>query len=332
MSSYTATTIRALFAVLVLAMAGACTNGSTPGASTTETGLPAFDAAWDFNDPEATRETFRRMLAEHGDAAPAEWTLALKTQIARTHSLVGEFDAAHAILDEVERALPRGATRARLRYLLERGRTFNSDGDKSTAKPLFEEAWRIGREIGDDRLAVDAAHMVAIAVTGTAQANDWNLKGLELARASDDEVARNWVGPLTYNMGWEAFEDGNPRTALALFEESRQHFDDRDLPERERISRWSVARAKRELGMNDEALAMQLALEQENAAAGTEDGFVYEELGELYLLKGNEDKARQNFTKALALLEDVRWFVLEEPERLERIRTMAGDSSRYAPN
>lgn len=322
--SNTLQSIRIVLLALALSTTGAAaTDPEAEGRMSIFENPPSFDEKWDFNDPAATRETFYRLLNEHRLEAPIEWILEIKTQIARTHSLVGQFDSAHDILDEVERNLPPGPSRVRMRYLLERGRCFNSDGDKETARPLFEAAWRIGREIGEDGLAVDAAHMVAIAVTGTDEANDWNLKGLELARASGSKVARNWVGPLTYNMGWEAFETGHPRTALALFEESRQHFDDRGLPERERISRWSVARAKRELGLHEEALEMQLVLRRENAEAGSEDGFVYEELGELYLHFGQMAKARESFTKALSLLKEIRWFVAEEPERLQRIRAMA---------
>lgn len=289
-------------------------RGSPPAA-------PDFDAAWNYSDPQATRRVFREMLAGNNEAA-RDWQLELMTQIARTHSLVGEFDQAHAILDQVEAELDGATDRVRLRYLLERGRTHNSAGEPAVAKPLFVDAWRLGRESGQDTLAVDAAHMVAIAVTGTPEAEEWNLKGLALARASDDPSARNWVGALTYNMGWEAFEAGHPDQALALFEESRVHYEKRNLPEQERVSRWSVARAKRELGAVDEALAMQLALKAEHEAAGTDDPFVHEELGELYLIKGERELALESFTEALPLLEKERWLAESEPERLTRIREL----------
>lgn len=146
--------------------------------------------------------------------------------------------------------------------------------------------------------------------------------GLELARRSGDQSARNWIGSLTYNMGWEAFESGHPERALALFEESRSHFDSRNLPQRERVSRWSVARAKRELGLVAEAIEMQLALQAEHEAAGSDDGFVHEELGELYLMQGERALALASFAAALPLLEKERWLVTSEPERLERIRAM----------
>lgn len=139
--------------------------------SENEAALPDFEAAWNYGAPVDTRKIFASMLAEAGDEAPAGWALELKTQIARTHSLKGEFDEAHAILGEVEGAMGDGRNKLRIRYLLERGRTFNSAGDKDNARSLFVEAWEIGKDVGEDFLAVDAAHMVAIAANEIGRAH-----------------------------------------------------------------------------------------------------------------------------------------------------------------
>lgn len=291
--------------------------------SETEAVQPDFEAAWNYGAPAETRETFNSMLAEAGDEAPLAWTLELRTQIARTHSLTGEFDEAHAILDDVEPATEGAMDKVRIRYLLERGRTFNSAGDKVKARPLFIEAWEVGKDAGEDFFAVDAAHMVAIAASDGDEANAWNLTGLEFARQSADERARGWVGSLTNNMGWTAFDAGKLVEALALFEESRDHFLSRDLPARARIARWSIARVKREQGAIDEALAMQLEIRDENEAAGEPDGFCYEELGELYLLKDDLETAAENFAHAHALLSLDDWFVKNEAARLARIESLS---------
>jgi hypothetical protein len=79
------------------------------------------------------------------------------------------------------------------------------------------------------------------------------------------------------------------------------------------------------MGQVDEAFEMQLALRAEHDEASTPDGFVYEELGELYLLKDQETLALESFRKALPLLEQERWLVDSEPQRLERIREMLAD-------
>lgn len=313
--------LKDLCALVLLVSLVACSEDKmTP----TEAGPtpPDFDAAWNYDAPVKTREAFTVILAEAGEGAPLVWTLELKTQIARTHSLVGEFDEAHALLDMIEPALGNDMTRARIRYLLERGRAHNSSGEKEQAKPLFVEAWELGEKAGEDFLAVDAAHMVAIAAADDIEANRWNNVGLDRARQSEDERTRGWVGSLTNNMGWTAFDAGELKEALALFEESRDHFLQRDLVDRARIARWSIARVQREQGKLDEALALQLEIQAENEAAGTPDGYCFEELGELYLLKQEPGKSAVNFAMAYELLSQDAWFVKTESARLARLKEL----------
>ncbi|MEO5930639.1 MAG: hypothetical protein ABIR47_11955, partial [Candidatus Kapaibacterium sp.] len=122
-----------------------------------------FDRLWNYQKPDETEQRFREILRAAPQGTP--YHVELLTQIARTQSLQRKFAEAHAILDEAAALLTPEMRRARIRYLLERGRTFNSAGQKERALPLFVEAWEIGRETGEDNLAIDAAHMVAIAGT-----------------------------------------------------------------------------------------------------------------------------------------------------------------------
>src|SRR5690242_16025104 len=118
--------------------------------------LPDFDSLWDYSHPDQTEIKFREILAQFPKDEPAY--LELLTQIARTHSLRRKFDEAHQILDEVQKALKEDS-RAKVRYLLERGRTFNSAGQAEQAKPLFEEAFDLAKKLKEDFYAVDAIHM-----------------------------------------------------------------------------------------------------------------------------------------------------------------------------
>lgn len=284
--------------------------------------LPDFDALWNYGAPLETREKFTALLDEASADVSQAWRLELKTQIARTHSLVGEFKEAHAILDGVEPEITEDMARPRVRYLLERGRAFNSNGEKDRAKVLFVEAFGVGEVAGEDFHTVDAAHMVAIAATDASEANRWNNIGLVLARQSENTRARGWVGSLTNNMGWTAFDGGKLEEALALFEESRNHFLSRDQAGRARIARWSIARVKREQGAIDEALAMQLEIRAENETAGEPDGYCFEELGELYLLRNEPDKAAPQFAAAFRILSQDSWFVNNESDRLARLEEL----------
>src|SRR5688500_5671859 len=75
---------------------------------------------WNFSDPAASELRFRDALA----GAQGDLGLELETQIARTYSLRKRFADAHAALDAVEARLAGAGARPRLRYLLERGRSF----------------------------------------------------------------------------------------------------------------------------------------------------------------------------------------------------------------
>src|SRR5205809_608773 len=96
-------------------------------AATQET-LPVFDKLWDYGVPADTEATFRAILSDHQAIAPTAYVAELLTQIARCQGLQDRFDEAHLTLDNVERMLTPDMRRARVRYLLERGRVFNSGG------------------------------------------------------------------------------------------------------------------------------------------------------------------------------------------------------------
>ena len=84
-----------------------------------------------------------------------------------------------------------------------------------------------------------------------------------------------------------------------------------------------MARCCRSLGRVDEALAAQQALAAEHAAAGSEDGYVEEELGECLLRLGRPAEARPHFWQAHKLLSQDAWLVEAEPERLARIKQLS---------
>src|SRR5262245_41296279 len=98
-----------------------------------------FEKLWDYDDPAASEQRFRELLPQIPAGTPSYFELL--TQIARAQGLQGDFDAAHQTLDTVERALSGTDGRVHIRYLLERGRTFNSAGQPEKARPLFLAAW-----------------------------------------------------------------------------------------------------------------------------------------------------------------------------------------------
>ena len=248
---------------------------------------------WDFADPAKSEQRFRDALAH----ASGDWRLELETQVARTYSLRGRYAEAHRLLDEIEPQLATAGVKPRLRYMLERGRILNSAGHKSAAEPLFVQAGRLAEEAGEDDLAIDAAHMVAI-VAGGERALDWNRRALAMAQKARDPAAKRWKASVLNNMGVELNELGRHEEALAVFERALDAYRERGEPRDIRIARWMIAHTLRLLGRNEEALKMQLALERELTAAGEVDPHVREELAALYAALGEPVKARDFATPA----------------------------------
>ena len=237
-----------------------------------------IDALWEYADPAVSETRFRAALS---GARDADERLELLSQIARTYSLRKRFGEAHALLDEIEPQLRGAGARPRVRYLLERGRTFNSAGERERARALFTEAFEAAQRAGAEGLAVDAAHMVAITHSGSEPAIEWNRRGLALARASTDPKALALVPAMLNNQAWDLHALKRYPEALALFHDAQREWTARGRPKQIQIAKWSVARCLRSMGRFEEAMAIQRALEAEHAAAGTSDPHVAAEIAEL---------------------------------------------------
>jgi len=281
-----------------------------------------IDVMWEYADPAASEQRFREALS----AATGDDRLELQTQIARTFSLRRRFKEAHALLDEVQQALPTAGPAPRVRYLLERGRTFNSSGDKARAKPLFVEAWQVAIASTPplDGLAVDAAHMVPIVVGGDEGAQ-WTARGVALARRSTDAKARALLPALLNNHAWNLHDAQRFADALPVFREAEVAWHATGRQPQGRIATWSVARCLRSLGQFEAALKLQLDLERAWSQAGTPDGYVFEEIAELHLALGRSAAARPYFKLAADTLGNDAGFARREPARLQRLRDLAQD-------
>jgi tetratricopeptide (TPR) repeat protein len=280
-----------------------------------------FDKLWNYNKPAETEQKFRELLPQAEAGGDASYHAQLLTQIARTQGLQRGFDLAHQTLDMVEGMLTDDLETARIRYLLERGRAINSSGKKDRARPLFLEAWERGQAAKEDFYAVDAAHMLGIVEQGEASL-DWNMQAIGYAEGSESPLARGWLGSLYNNTGWTYHDMGDYEKALDLFKRALAFRQEQGKPENIRIARWCVARCYRSLGRNKEALEMQRELLEESEKTGEPAGYTHEELGELYLLAGDNEKAAPHFAAAYYALSKDPWLVDNEPERIERLKRL----------
>lgn len=279
-----------------------------------------FDALWDYSDPHQTETRFREILLQIPENNPAY--LELLTQIARSQGLQQKFERAHQTLDQVERRLGNYATRAKIRYYLERGRVFNSAGHSEEARPFFEQALDMAKDLAEDFYAVDALHMLAI-VAPPASSLDLNLLAIQLAESSDQEKAQGWLGSLYNNTGWSYHERGDYESALGMFQKAEAVRRSQGRVTEIRIAQWCVARTLRSLKRVEEALSKQMELKAEYEAAGEDDGYVFEEIGECLLVLDRSQEAQPYFAKAHAILSQDTWLAEKEPERIKRLKELS---------
>lgn len=284
---------------------------------------PRLDALWDFNDPAASEARFRDEMARHPPHSRA--AIEAATQVARAQALQRHFAQNDATLDAVEQTLASQPARIRVRYLLERGRRQNSSGHAGEAVVWFEQALAASAKDdlpGASYYRVDALHMLAIAASPERRL-DWHRQALAAANAASDQRTRGWRGSLLHNLGWTLHDRGEFAGALdywrqALAEREAAH----DVP-RTRIARWTVARGLRSLGKLDEAEAMQRALAAELDAAKAPDGYVFEELAEIAVARGDRAAAQPWAAKAFALLGEDEDLRANDAARLARLSELA---------
>ena len=282
-----------------------------------------LDTMWNFGKPAESETRFRAELAKY--SPDSREALEITTQIARTQSLRRMFAEADATLDSIAEKLGAMPHRVRIRYLLERGRTRNSSGDKAAALPLFAEAATLSErdtDAGAGFYRVDALHMLGIAAPPSEQL-DWNLKALSVAETATEKRTRDWAMALNHNIGWTYFEKGDVVTALAYWKKALALREAQGKPGPIRIAKWTIARGYRALGQLDEAEKIQMALVAETEKASEPDGYVYEELAEVALARGDEANAAAWASKAHALLKDDGYLQKNEAPRLARLKSLA---------
>jgi tetratricopeptide (TPR) repeat protein len=320
--------IPARFFSLLLALAACPDMPATAATPTLAVFSATLDQQWDYGKPAESEQRFRAELALWPAGDPQ--ALIVATQIARTQGLRRRFAEAHATLDAVAARLDGAPSLVRVRYLLERGRAFNSSGSPERAVPPFAEALSLAECDGDAFYAVDAAHMLGIAAPA-AERLDWNFKALAMTERSTDVRTRRWLAPLYNNIGQTYLDQADYATALEYFRKALPAWEARGDAGSVRVARWMIARAQRSLGLLDDAEKVQRALLAEYDRLGETDGYVYEELAEIALARSDPVGAKRWAAKALAALKDDPGLKAGEPARLARLAQVAAGETPSAP-
>jgi tetratricopeptide (TPR) repeat protein len=196
--------------------------------------------------------------------------------------------------------LPAASPEVRVRYYLELGRTYASPAHdaqaltpeaRDAARTDFMRAFELAKQARLDSLAIDALHMMPSADTDPAAQLDWDLKAIAYMEASDQPDAKGWEASLRNNVGYAKHLLGEYDEALRQFRLSLAAHERRGNAYAVRIAHWMIARTLRVQKKYDEAIAIQLRLESEWAAAGEPDPYVFEELELLYRAAGDTARA-----------------------------------------
>jgi tetratricopeptide (TPR) repeat protein len=175
------------------------------------------------------------------------------TQLARLQGLRDIFAEGERLIEQAH-ALSDGSAVVRARIEIERGRLRNSNGDAVAALAMFEAAFAIADQAGEQFLAADAAHMAAIASPDRQGKLVWTERGVRIATESADREVTYWLGPLYNNLGWEYQDAGEHEAALDAFKRalaSRERYP--EMPALIQHAKEAVGEALRALGREDEA-------------------------------------------------------------------------------
>ena len=191
-----------------------------------------LDQLWDFDDPALSEDRFRAAVSE--DRYDADERAELSTQLGRAIGLQGRYEEADALLDAIDGDEPTVA----VRVLLERGRVLNSSGHPEMAVPLFEQAAELADHLGEEFLAVDALHMLAIA--DSAHAETWTRSALEYASTVHDERTKRWIVALHNNLGWTLHDAGRCTEAKVEFQLAEQWAGRVGTPRQQELAREAI--------------------------------------------------------------------------------------------
>lgn len=283
--------------------------------------MEPFDTLWNYNKPAETEKKFKELLTGLPEQEHTAYRLQLLTQIARTCSLQQKFEEAHHLLNEVEQQLGDETGIAHIRYFLERGRTYHSSSHSKEAEICFLMALDVSKKLNQDFYTIDALHMLAMTAPPLS-AVAHNEAAVLQAENSANPQAKNWLGSLYHNLAWNYFDLQQHEKALSIFLRGLKWRLDRNQTHETFIAKWCVARTLRELKRLKDALKIQLALFEELVQTGQQDGYVHEELGELYLLMNDKPKSVFHFQKAYELLSAEPNLAQNGMPRLERIKQL----------
>lgn len=272
---------------------------------------------WDFSDLASSEQRFRDQL---GLESTPQGRAEVLTQLARIEGLRNGFERGEALIKEAEGAATSPVVRSRID--LERGRLLRSSGRPQAALPLFESAFAGSLDAGEYFIAVDAAHMAALAAPDHEGFVVWTQIGIAVSDGHPE--ARSWLGPLLNNFGWQLFDSGDLDGALDAFRKALEsRLAETENQQAIALARYAVGKTLRALWRPEEAVPLLEGAVAWAEASGAPDGWFCEELAEEYSAVGRHVEASEQAGMALRLLPEADLLFTSDPDRVDRLRSLA---------
>ncbi len=281
--------------------------------------LPPFNEVWVFQDPKGTEKKFKALmpLAKENDLA---YYAELIAHLGRSISLQKRYDDAHKALDLAIPILTDDMNKANIQYNLERGRVYYWQKNESKASHYFQKAMELATKHGEDFLAIDIAHMIAIVPQKDEDQIPLHKKALDLATNSSCPKAKKWLATLNNNIAQSYQEIKQHELALHHFKKALELRMQNEQPSF--YAKWAVARTYRFL--NDPKKGLEILMQLYNEPQNGSIGHVFLEQAECELLLGKNSESKVNFRKAYNYFNDFKhdqsknsWY---KPDELEMKR------------
>lgn len=289
--------------------------------------LENFDELF-VGNPENIENNLSALLPEAQAQEDKSIYLQIMSQIALAQAMQQKFVEAHQTLDKAESQLTADYPLAQARILLERGRVFHQAGEMARAVPFFKQSYEVSMHHNFDYHAINAAHMVPMAIDSVQEKIEWNKIAIALAEKTSDTRSRLWLGSLYNNLAQNYVEAAEYEHALEMFEKCKEFAQQQHQPLIVRGAEWGIARSLRSLGKLGQACEIQQRLLQEwdlvvknnelpEEFVRSARGMVNEELAEIHLAY-----AKQFAQSAYDDLSKDAWCVRLIPDRLERMKRL----------
>lgn len=287
--------------------------------------FPDIDGFWNFDNLPQTEAKIRAALSIE-ERAGSPKLVELLTQLARVQGLSGNLTESAATLllanDLLSKHNEEGAERARVRFLIEKGRFFGLSMNPPQSLAYFSKAWESSSALNETFFSIETAVMLSISQPPKFQ-NEWLKRALKLAEESPDEKGKLWLSQLYLMGGWHAFDFRKYEEALANFRKALASPHTSQNATKILGIKWAIGRTLRALNQVKEAYEIQRGLLAELNAAGKVNGYVYLEMGECLQLMGIHDEAKINFESAYKELSLNGWYSDNKSSELSRIQQLS---------